>query len=59
MNKRHDEESFESTIEAALLANGCNTLDKSTYDLSIHFFPQEALAFIRTTQPKEWARLEP
>ena len=58
MNKRHDEASFESTIEAKLLANGCHTLDKSTYDLSSHFFPQEALAFIRTTQPKEWARLE-
>jgi type I restriction enzyme R subunit len=58
MNKRHDEASFESTIEATLLANGCHTLDKSTYDLSSHFFPQEALSFIRATQPKEWARLE-
>ncbi len=58
MSSHHNEAAFESTIEAALLANGCHTLDKSTYDLSTHFFPQEALAFIRTTQPKEWARLE-
>ena len=55
---RHDEASFESTIEAALLSNGFQPLNKSTYNLSSHFFPQEALAFIRSTQPKEWARLE-
>jgi len=58
MNKRHDEASFESAIEAALLATGYQPLDKSSYDLSNHLFPQEALAFIRATQPKEWARLE-
>jgi type I restriction enzyme, R subunit len=55
---RHDETSFESSIESALLTHGWQALDKSTYDLSRHCFPQEALAFIRSTQRKEWARLE-
>ncbi len=58
MTKRHDEASFESAVEAALLLKGWQCLDKSTYDLTRHLFPQEALAFIRATQPKEWARLE-
>ena len=58
MSKRYDEASFESAIEAALLTHGWQPLAKSTYDLTRHCFPQESLAFIRATQPKEWARLE-
>jgi len=58
MNKRHDEASFETTIETALLTTGWRALAKATYDLSRHVFPQDSLAFIRTTQPKEWARLK-
>lgn len=55
---RYDEAAFESAIEAVVRRNGWQPLDKSAYDLTRHCFPQEALAFIHTTQPKEWARLE-
>ena len=58
MNTRHNEASFESSIESALLTHGWQPLAKSTYDLTRHCFPQEALTFIRTTQPKEWTRLQ-
>ncbi len=58
MTARHNEASFEASIESALLTRGWQPLDKFSYDLTRHCFPQEALAFIRTTQPKEWARLE-
>jgi type I restriction enzyme R subunit len=58
MNTRHDEAAFEFSIETALLTTGWQPLDKSTYDRTRHCFPQEALAFIRATQAKEWARLE-
>ena len=58
MNTRHDEASFESSIESALLSHGWQPLNRASYDLARHCFPQEALAFIRATQPMEWARLE-
>lgn len=58
MNKRYDEESFECSIEACLYTKGWQSLEKSIYDLPCHFFPQESLTFIRTTQPKEWSRLK-
>ena len=58
MSNHHDEASFEAAIESALRTHGWQQLDKSAYDLSLHLFPQESLAFIRTTQPQEWARLQ-
>ena len=58
MNPRHDEASFESAIESSLLTQGWQRLDKVAYDLTRHLFLQESLAFIRTTQPQEWARLQ-
>ena len=56
--RRHDEASFESSIEAALLSTGWQAQPKAGYDLTHHLFPQVALSFIRATQPKEWTRLE-
>lgn len=55
---RHNEESFESSIETALRTHAWHSLEKSTYDLSRHLFPQESFTFIRTTQPHEWDRLQ-
>src|SRR5712691_1611324 len=51
MSKRHSEAAFETVIEAQLLANGYVSVDRA-------IFPETVLAFIRATQPKEWARLE-
>ena len=58
MNRRHGESSFESVIEAHLLDHGCVDADKADYDSAFALFPATALAFIRDTQPKEWAKLE-
>ncbi|MEO5831588.1 MAG: type I restriction endonuclease [Rhodanobacter sp.] len=55
---KHDEASFEAAIEACLLAHGHESVPKASYDLDRALFPAITLAFIRTTQPKEWARLE-
>ena len=58
MNTRHNEASFEAVIEAHLLAHGYEPVTPSTYHPGHSFFPSIALAFIRASQPKEWAKLE-
>lgn len=58
MNNRHSEASFESVIEAHLLANGYESIASTAYRLSHALFSEIALTFIRTSQPKEWAKLE-
>ncbi|MEI8325506.1 MAG: type I restriction endonuclease, partial [Betaproteobacteria bacterium] len=57
-NTRHNEASFESVIEAHLLANGYDPITTTSYHSGHTLFPEIALAFIRTSQPKEWAKLE-
>lgn len=52
------EEDFESVIEAHLLAHGYDAIDKTVYDPVRALFSEITLAFIRATQPKEWAKLE-
>jgi len=54
---RHSEFAFETVIEAHLLANGYRSIT-SGYDISRALYPDEALAFIRQTQPKSWTKLE-
>lgn len=58
MNNRHNEASFESVIEAHLLATGYESISQATYDPERAIFSEITLAFIRATQPKEWAKLE-
>src|SRR5712692_11302321 len=58
MSKRHSEAAFETVIEAQLLANGYVSVDRDGFDRKRAIFPETVLAFIRATQPKEWARLE-
>jgi type I restriction enzyme R subunit len=58
MNQRHQEAAFESIIEAHLLTDGYTAIAPSAYDFERTIFPEIALTFIRTSQPKEWARLE-
>jgi type I restriction enzyme, R subunit len=58
MSQRHSEAAFETVIETYLLANGYVTVKRDSFDRERAIFPETVLAFIRATQPKEWARLE-
>ena len=55
---RHSEAAFETVIEAHLLANGYVAVNRDGFDRERAVFPETVLAFIRETQPKEWAKLE-
>ena len=55
---RTGEEAFESVIEIHLLANGYVPVAREGFDRERAIFPETVLAFIRETQPKEWAKLE-
>lgn len=56
--KIHTEEAFEAVIESHLLANGYTSLSKDKYNTEMGLFPQSALTFIKTTQEKEYGRIE-
>jgi type I restriction enzyme R subunit len=55
---RHTETAFETVIEAYLLSSGYVALAPEGFDRVRALFPETVLAFIRDTQPSEWARLE-
>ena len=55
---RHSEAAFETAIEAHLLENGYVLVSREGFDRERAIFPETVLAFIRETQPKEWAKLE-
>ena len=55
--KRTGEAAFEAVIEAHLLDNGYVRVAED-FDQDRAIFKGEALAFIRDTQPREWAKLE-
>ncbi|MCS5699506.1 type I restriction endonuclease [Cyanobium sp. FGCU-52] len=57
-DKRVSETAFETVIEAQLLAAGYTAVDGQAFDRERAIFPEEALAFIRTTQPQIWSKLE-
>src|ERR1035441_7398986 len=55
---RANEAAFETVIEAHLLQHGYECVPADTFDRERAIFPDSALAFIRATQPQEWAKLE-
>ena len=55
---RHSEAAFETVIEAHLVENGYVSIAGEGFDRERALFPEAVLAFIRETQPKEWAKLE-
>ena len=55
---RHSEAAFETVIEAHLVENGYVSVAREGFDRERAIFPETVLAFIRETQPKEWAKLE-
>lgn len=52
------EKSFETVIESHLLANEYINVAPEGFDRERAIFPETVLAFIRKTQPQEWAKLE-
>ena len=52
-----DEAAFETVIEAHLLQNGYVSIGREGFDREHAIFPDTVLAFIRETQPSEWAKL--
>lgn len=56
--KRTSEAAFETAIEAVLLGEGYTRFDANGFDRERAIFPDEALAFIRSTQSKVWEKLE-
>ena len=54
----HSETAFEAVIEAHLLGNGYVPVAREGFDRERAVFPETVLAFIRETQPKQWAKLE-
>ena len=57
-DKRVSETAFETVIEAELLATGYTAVDGKGFDRERAIFPEEALAFMRATQPQIWSKLE-
>jgi len=55
---RRSEAAFETVIEAHLLQNGYVPVDREGFDRERAIFSEPVLAFIRETQPTEWAKLE-
>lgn len=54
----HFESVFETVIETQLLQSGYTSVDREGFDRARAIFSEEALSFIRETQPTEWAKLE-
>ena len=55
---RTNEAAFETVIELHLLASGYVPVDRDGFDRDRAIFPETILAFVRDTQPREWAKLE-
>ena len=57
MTSHTTEQAFESTVESMLLEAGWRAGDRGEWDIDRALFPARAVAFIRDTQPDEWARM--
>ncbi len=57
MTATHTEQAFESTVESMLLGAGWRAGDLGEWDVDRALFPARAVAFIRETQPEQWARM--
>ena len=55
---RHTEFAFEAEIESHLLEHGFVSVSREGFDRERAILPETALAFIRQTQPSDWAKLE-
>ena len=57
MTSQTTEQAFESTVASMLLDAGWRTGDLAEWDVERALFPARAVAFIRETQPDEWAQM--
>ncbi len=57
MTTQTSEWAFESAVESMLLHGGWSQADLAQWDVERSLFPAHAIAFIRETQPDEWARM--
>lgn len=56
--KTHTEAAFETVLVESLLAAGYENLPRDGFDRERAIFPAVVLDFIRSTQPKQWEKLE-
>ena len=56
MTATHTEQAFETNVESMLLSRGWRKGDLAEWDVDRALFPARAVAFIRATQPNEWAQ---
>jgi len=54
----HTEAAFETVLVDSLLARGYESLPRDGFDRERAIFPAVVLDFIRSTQPKQWEKLE-
>lgn len=52
----HKEKTFESELEAHLLAHGWLKGEDKKYNKELALYPEDLLAFVRGTQPEEWVK---
>lgn len=52
------EKKFEEDIESALLSGGYRKISRNDYDAESMLFPDVLIEFLKSSQPKEWARYE-
>ena len=57
MTATHTEQAFETNVEWMLLSRGWRKGDLAEWDIDRALFPARAVAFIRATQPDEWAQM--
>lgn len=57
-NTNRSEAAFETVLVDGLLASGYEPIDRAGFDRERAIFPQVVLDFIRTTQAKQWDKLE-
>lgn len=54
----HTEAAFESVCESTLVGGGYAAVAKEVFDSVRAIFPAEVIGFIKTTQAKDWAKIE-
>ena len=52
------EKKFEEDIESALISEGYRKISRNDYDTESMLFPDVLVEFLKSSQPKEWARYE-
>ena len=57
MTTQTTEQAFETTVESMLLGSSWRAGDLAEWDVDRALFPDRVVAFIRDTQPDEWARV--